>query len=357
MYTLTHITQGLHYLWASLKQRFSNARYPGSARDICRMILERNWNGTYFTTSTHHYQEFWARDFGLVVDALLALGYQERVRKTLSYALKKYQQAGTIRTTISRTGTPFSFPNTYSPDSTALFLYSLMRAQVHDTQFTQQIIDEYARTVLDEHGRVKPGHFSSMRDHAKHESSCYNHCMSILIARIAEKQKLTFPFSEQQLIKILDEYWTGTHYKDDRTTNEPTGDANTFPYWLGVGKDFDKTLNALREHQLLDPFPLKYTSKKQPMILPEIFVKGWQQNTIWPMMGLLFLQILEKHDKKLGQHYRNQYKHLIEQHGTLYEVYRDKKPYQNLFYHADEGMIWAANFLICYHFRFVRNTS
>jgi len=345
MYTTTHAREALHYFTTSLKQRITHTRYRGTARQICRQIIHDNWNGTHFTTSTHHYQEFWARDFGLVIDALLELGYERQVENTLTYALNTYKKARTITTTISRNGIPFSFPDHYSPDSVAWFLYSLNRANMIDTEFAQEMIDRYARCVLDNHGRVKPNHFSSMRDHAKQQSSCYNHCMSILIARIAKNERLKFPFSEKQLVTILDEYWTGTHYQDDRKTSTPTGDANTFPYWLGVGKDFGKTLNTLKEQGLLDPFPLKYTRDKQPMILAELLVRGWQQDTIWPMMGLVFLNILKKYDKKLASSYHQRYAQIIEKHGTLYEAYRDDEPYASLLYHADEGMLWAANYL------------
>jgi len=42
----------------------------------------------------------------------------------------------------------------------------------------------------------------------------------------------------------------------------------------------------------------------------------------------------------------NQYKEKIEHYGTFVEVYgKNGKPYSSLFFSADEGMVWVANYL------------
>ncbi|VVB81172.1 Uncharacterised protein [uncultured archaeon] len=85
MYQPIHFLQGLRYFLASLKQKLKGpTRYQGNADDICRQIVKNCWNGRYFQASTHHYREFWARDFGYCAESLVRLGYLKEVRQTLS---------------------------------------------------------------------------------------------------------------------------------------------------------------------------------------------------------------------------------------------------------------------------------
>ena len=82
------------------------------------------------------------------------------------------------------------------------------------------------------------------------------------------------------------------------------------------------------------------------MIGAEIFVPGWQHDAVWPFLGLLWVQAAKKYDKKLVEKYKEEYAKVIKEHGTLYEVYTIyRQPYKSLFYHADEGMLWASMYL------------
>ena len=102
----------------------------------------------------------------------------------------------------------------------------------------------------------------------------------------------------------------------------------------------------MRNHKLDLPFPLAYTSTPQKMILASIFVPNWENYTLWPFLGFTWMHAVKKHNPKLAQQYKQSYAQIIEDKRTLYEVYNvDGSPYTSLFYHADEGMLWAANFL------------
>ncbi len=348
MYTPIHILQGTRYFLESLKQKIQGpTKYKGNAEEICRQIVKNCWNGRYFQASTHHYKEFWTRDFGYCAESLAKLGYLDEIRKTLAYALEKFSKTG-IKTTITRGGRPFSFPNVYSPDSSALLVYALRVANDKELvekyeEFLQQEIEKFEKIVL-KNGRVQDAQFSGMRDYAKRKSSCYDHCMAILMAREAKKLGFAFGYTEKELTKTLDEYWAG-YYKDDRTTKEPSGDANTLPYWLSVGKNFSDALKTIRKNKLDEPMPLAYSRKPQKMIGAEVFVPNWENNSIWPLQGFLWIQAAKKHSLRLARKYKLTYAKIIEKYGTLYEVYTGDKPYKSLFYHADEGMLWAANYL------------
>jgi len=347
MYQPVHATQGLRYFLSSLGQKIKGpTRYKGNATRICKQIVNACWNGRYFQTSTHHYKEFWARDFGYCAESLVKLGYLQEVKKTLAYALEKYSKTG-IKTAITRYGTPFSFPNIYSPDSVALFFHALRVAGDEKLiekyeEFLQEEINKFAKIVL-KNGRVRRGvQFSGMRDYAKRDSSCYDHCMAILLAREAKKLGFTFAYTEKELVKTLNEYWIG-YYKDDRTTTEPSGDANTLPYWLGIGKNFTETLKIIKENKLDEPMPLAYSRKPQKMILAGILVPNWENYTIWPFLGFIWMQATKKYSAL--SKYKKNYTKIIEKYGTLYEAYSGDKPYKSAVYHADEGMIWAAMYL------------
>jgi len=337
-----HVLQGMRYFFSSLKQKLIGpARYKGSADEICGQIVKNCWNGAYFQTSTHHYREFWSRDFGYCVESLVKLGYLNEVRQTLAYALEKFSKTG-IKTTISREGVPFSFPNVYSPDSVALIMRALRVANDKELikkykTFLQREIDAFGHIVLED-GRVRSAQFSGMRDYAVRSSSCYDHCMSILLAREAKKLGFKFDYSEKQLVKSLNNYWIG-YYRDDLASLAPSGDANALPYWLGVGKDFSKTLRILH-----DELPLSYGCK-QKMIAEEFFVPGWETDAVWPLLGFIWMKAVKKYNPALARKYKANYSAIIEKYGTLYEVYQNGKPYKSFFYHADEGMLWASNFL------------
>ena len=338
-----HVLQGMRYFIASVKQKIKGpTRYKGNAEEICRRIVKNCWNGRYFQTSTHHYREFWARDFGYCAESLVKLGYLKEVRQTLAYALEKYLKTG-IKTTISREGKPFSFPNVYSPDSVALILHALRIANDKELikkykTFLQEEVDAFSNIVL-ENGKVRRHtQFSGMRDYAIRDSSCYDHCMAILLARESKKLGFKFTYSEKELVKTLSDYWAG-YYCDDRTSLEPSGDANTLPYWLGVGKDFNKSLKAMS-----GGLPLSYNSSPK-MIAEEFFVPNWEKQAVWPFLGFLWMRAVKRYKPLLAKQYNTDYATIIEKYGTLYEVYMNDKPYKSLFYHADEGMLWAAMYI------------
>ena len=350
MYHSIHVTQAARYFLTSLGQKIKGpTRYRGSAEEICRQIIKNCWNGRYFQASTHHYKEFWSRDFGYCAESLVKMGYLKEVRKTLAYALEKFAKTG-IKTTITRDGKPFSFPNIYSPDSVALMIHALRVAKDESIieryeEFLQGEIDAFANIVLEDGIVRRNVHFSGMRDYARHDSSCYTHCMAILLAREAKLLGFHFPYKEKQLVRRLDDYWKG-YYRDDRSNPEPSGDANTLPYWLGIGKDFTKSLNIIKKQGIDAPFPLAYSSKKHPHVLPiEILVPGWQHDAIWPFLGFLWVQAVKNYGEEIKK-YKQAYAQIIKKNGTLHEVYHPTgKPYKSLFYHADEGMLWAAMYL------------
>ncbi len=348
-----HLSEGWRYFRKSFVRKFSGPRrFSGSAKDICVQIVDACWNGVYFRNSVGHYGEFWSRDFGFSVDALLKLGYRGKVLFTLDYALSKFSKSG-IKTSISPSGVPFSFPDVYSPDSVALLFYALRVSNAKSLvtkyrDFLQKEVEKFFKVVIDETGLVRPLHFSSMRDYSVRVSSCYDNVMVGLMAR--EAKLLGFEVPKKNWSNILKKhFWTGEYFKDELNGKHIAGDANVFPFWSGVVKDkkmLRSVVSKLQKVGLDRPFPLKYLGyrAKENMILLDFFVSGWEQNNVWSHMGPLFISLVQRVNRKKAEDYASAYRFVIERDGTLFELYNESGHlFKTLFYCADEGMLWAAN--------------
>jgi len=352
MHTPVLVWQGLRYGCSSLKRKmFGNRRFSGSANRICEQIVDACWNGRYFENSLGNYREFWMRDFGMATEALLRMGKKTQVRATLDYALSRFKSRG-VHTAITRQGMCFNFPNLYSPDSVAWLFHALAKlgdkSLVRENeQFLVTAAEEFAHKVVGRDGNIAKGRFSGMRDYAIREQSCYDCAMVGLMSKSVDALRLHNPIRFDAK-KALMKYWTGTHFKPDLSgARHITGDANIAPFFLDLPKSMMKQAFTMLEHDLVQPLPLKYSSvHEERMIMLEFLVPNWERETSWTHMGLLYLQLLKKVMPDVARSHKQKYARLIEEHGTLFELYDDRmKPYKSLGYYADEGMLWAANFL------------
>jgi len=151
--------------------------------------------------------------------------------------------------------------------------------------------------------------------------------------------------------KIKKEFWNGNYFYDDLNKKKyVAGDANIFPFWLGVFDDnkmLKSCIKSMQNEGLAKPFPLKYTKKDSAKTnFARWFVKNYEGNALWMHMGPLYVQLVKKIDKKKAKDYIDAYTLLIEKHKNFLEVFNpDGSVFRSPFYHADEGMLWAANFL------------
>ena len=334
--------------------------YEGNAQEICQQIINDCWNGSYFQASTGHFCQFWTRDFGWCVESLLQLGYREKVTKTLDYALSTFRKHNNITTAISPDGIPFDFP-TYAVDSVPYIVRGL-RLTKDDSllekyrDFLNQEIQKFCSKVLHaKTGLVKNKHFSSMKDHAIRNSSCYDNTMVAMLNQDLKKiHALENPLVQYDLErKIMDSFWRDTHFIDDLSGKDIiTGDANVFPFWTGVITSramLNSVIKKITELELDKPFPLRYYHTKfiqQKMHPVELFSKGYERDTVWMHMGPLYIKTVRKVHAKLAQEYLSRYTKLIEQYHTYLEVFNsDGTPFKTYFYHADEGMLWSSIYL------------
>ncbi len=340
---------------------FGLKKYKGNPEEICRQIVEDCWNGKYFQASTGHFNGFWTRDFGWCVKSLVKLDYRKECVKTLDYALSRFQKYGRITTTINHSGVPFDFPDVLAPDSLAYLLYAL--AAVNDKglvekykSFLEQQVDFYLKYILDEkNGMIRRNiHLSSIKDHSIRNSSCYDNCMLAVISKSLDKLGLKNPLNIYDYKRIIvKNFWNGKFFEDDVSKKGyVAADANIIPFYFNIVTDkrirrlcFD----AIKKEGLDEPFPLKYAATKRRvsrMIIEEVFAQGYERNTIWMHIGLIYISELMKSDKKEARQMLERYTKLIERYRTFVEVFSPSgKPFKSMYYHADEGMLWAGNYL------------
>ncbi|MEK6900048.1 MAG: hypothetical protein AABX05_02905 [Nanoarchaeota archaeon] len=354
---LHYVTEGPRIFFSSWKNRIVPKRYQGSAEQICSQIIKDCWNGRYLQTSTGNFSQFWTRDFGMCTRSLLDLHYQKEVHHTLRYALNNFKQHHKITTTITPGGKPFDFP-TFAVDSLPWLIHSIKVSKFHYDPFkdllNKQIHLFYKKVINPNTGLVRPEvHFSSIKDFAIRKSSCYDNCMAALLAKDLKGMRLDNPFvniSYPELIKR--HFWNGEYFYDDLTAQKyVAGDANLFPFALGIITDDEMLRSAVRKIQqegLDQPFPLKYTSSRSKVnfIWQETFLRNYESDAVWMHIGPLYVKLLQQIDKDKARLYKEKYRSIIEEHKNFMEVFDSKgRPFSTPFYHCDSGMLWAANYL------------
>lgn len=349
-------------------------RYSGSVEEISIKIIENSFNKKkrYYQVSSGHFCQFYARDFGMVCQSLINIGYKKEVKETLSYAMKAYESSGNITTQISPRGVPFNFPN-HTPESAAYMLHSLiilddkLLLEKYSSFFKKIAKNIYEQDIEKETGLLrKDKHFSSMKDHSLRTSSCYSNSMLGMFSNDLKKAKIPSELTKFDYNKILISYfWKKDHFIEDLSgKNIVSSDANVFPFWTGVVSDKEKAKKAIKSIQkknLDKPWPLKYTSKEdvpKKLHFADIFAYGYEHDTIWMHLGMCYLKVLNMYDKKTLHKHLDQYARLIKEHKNFLEVYfANKKPFKRFGYVCDESMIWVAGFLDLYKKKFFNSLT
>ncbi|MFC1690648.1 hypothetical protein ACFL0W_00580 [Nanoarchaeota archaeon] len=372
MKSLTILSEGIRIFRLSrARMKRGLSRYRGDPAKICRQIIENCWNSRYFQTSTHNFAEFWVRDFGFCAESLVKLGYRDKVSKTLEYALSIFEKNKKITTTITPKGKPIDIYS-YSPDSLPLLVRTIKIVDDRKLfskykNFLQKELYKYYKIVIDKKtGLVKKKKFSSMKDYSIRKSSCYDNCMAAMMNSDLQelnkknKLKLTNPLKNTDFKQLIKQnFWHNGYFLDDLSgSTHVAGDANTFPYWCGLfdpnknkeNKDMLKSsIKNIQKYKLDYPFPLKYTNvrlDKQKMSPQEIFVRDYETNSIWIHMGLAYIEVVKKVDRKLAKKYVDSYTELINKYGTFLEVFdKNAQPFRTPFYLCDEGMLWCSSYL------------
>ncbi len=348
------------------RKRTGPKRYDGSAREICEQIVRACFHPgkQFFMTSVHSYPEFYARDFGRCVPALLAAGLEREVGDTYRYAFRQYLRGGRFSLIITPGDRLLDFPH-YAPDGFALFLWGLChlsdRTLVDRHRgFLEREISRFFQKVIEPGtGAVRRGvHFSEAQDFSVRSSSCYSNVMCYLLQQSLDALGLPNPlsaFDYQGL--LLREYWNGDCFFDDANRGGyVTADAAILPFWSGLmGEDalarqrFAAVLARIDAEGLNEPLPSRYGRADQPgrkMLWLDRF-NPWQRDAVWTCLGIHLLETLRRFQPPRYALELRRYREMIERLGCFPELLdgRTGELFQSRCYMADDSMLWAASLL------------
>ena len=364
------LSEGLR-MWRRARRvrREGFTRYEGLPEQVCLQILADCWDEQrqYFRVSPGHFCEFYTRDFALCCESLVEIGYAARVRKTLQYALGRFERHGRMTVAIGPDGTPFDYFLPSGPETVALFLYACDKSRNIDLlmkhkAFLQKEIDRIVHACIDSATllpRVDRS-FSTIRDHAKRKAPCYDAIMIALLAREAHHLGFRFPYDEKKIVDaIRTRYWNGAYFFQDLNRQDVVaGDANVFPFWTGLFTDREvrtRVITSICAAKLDDPLPLRYVSphdarrEKTKLSWVDLLAPDYETTSLWAHLGLAYVRVLAEDDPARARAHLAQYETLIEKYRTFLEVYEEYEggvvPFSRLLYASDEGMLWCANWL------------
>lgn len=362
MLSPTKLSEGMRILSRSLfAKKHGTYKYSGTAEEICAKVVSDCWNKrrNYLQASNGHFCQFWTRDFGICTKALMSLGYEDKVYATLKYSLSVFSRQKKITTSLTPGGRAFDFPYP-AIDSLPLLIHSIREADAKDLLdnnhglFANEI-KKYFEDYFDRNICLarKDVYFSSMKDYAKRHSSTYDNCMLAMLRNDLEKLGFYNPFYEYDIKGTIKEnLWNGRYFYDDLSKEEAvTGDSNVFPFWTGVftsSNILKSSFEAIKKARLDRPFPLKYSSGdgKARFIFLERLARGYEGSSVWPHLGLCFLDVIRDFRKTEFKKYLGQYTKIIEENRNFLEVFDEHgKPFTRALYYSDEGMLWASKYL------------
>ncbi len=352
--------EGLRMLVRSLKVRLKGfRRFEGTDEEICKQAIESCWNARWFQVSSGHFTVFYSRDFSWNCKSLL--GHKKRVERTLTMTMEIFRKHDRIAVAINDKGKPFDFPN-YAIDSIPSMMRSLRIDKAKgiiekNKEFLEKEVKRYFKRCIDAStGLVRADkHFSSIKDHSKRSSSCYGNCMVAMLSSDLDWAKLENPFKDYDYPTLIKKFfWTGEYFLNDLSGDKSiTGDSQVFPFWCGVFDDkkmLRSCITSIQKEGLDKPFPLKYHLKEKgdhKMRLYDLIVNDYETHSVWAHIGMLYIGLVSKVDKKLAKEYLWHYKREIERYGTFLEIFDEKgDAFRTPLYITDEGMVWSAQYLV-----------
>ncbi len=321
----------------------------GSVKEICRGVVDDCWNGKYFVAGTH-FNQFWSRDFGWCVKALVKEGYRDRVIRTLRNVLQIFEKEGKVKVLVAgRKG--IDYPS-FAVDSLPWIVRALRESGLREFRtFIEKEASRLAKLIDRETHLLRKGYFASIRDCAVRNSSTYDNTMLAMLSSDLDALGFKNPLSKFRIKDAMIKYlWTGTHFKNDLDDESVSADAVVFPFTTGVFKDkgmIKSSIEKAVKEGLSSPAPLKFSVRdiKKPIVGYSL-LKNYQGTSVWTHTGPLFISLLRKVRPALASRHIRTYKKIIRRFGTYPEVLNSHlNLFRTPFYRSDEGMLWAVNFL------------
>lgn len=347
-------------LWHLFRYRYfrTHAQFSGGPDEICRQIVDKCWNGTFYTTSIGNFDYFWIRDFAAVAKSLRQLGHVDRVRATLTWALVQYMEEDAVTSCITPSGRLFDAPKP-GIDTLPSLLHCVWSAKyslnVAERAFLNRQLELFTHEYLDETtGLIRPGiDAAELRDGVKYDRSAYSVSMVERMAWSAEQLDLTFSYpSEIYRTELVDHYWNGEYFNADYENTAFSADCALVPFIMRSVEDatmLRKTLDYVQKRSLATPYPIRYTDTPRKFYYrwwAKTVMRNYAGDTIWTWHGAYYLRLLYGENRAEAVDVERDFRAMLKRYHTFPELlHPDGRLYNSLLYKSSEGMIWAAIYL------------
>ncbi len=343
------------------KSRYKN--FGDNYKSITNNIVKDRWNGDYLEAGQEvHLSSFWVRDLGWSTKGLINLGYKDRVKSSIEWAMDKFMKNGHLTTTISREGFCYDV-DTYGADTLPFVLHIINEINEPDLlqkykKFLNSEINYYYSLVYDPKLRmVNPLKlFSIPKDMIKiRNTTVANTFMLFLVKQLEGLKGFDNPFPDFDSLKkvFMKAFWRIDHFANDRGFKErvDSSDANIWPFWTGVVEDKYKLSQSLKWIQKLRfdrPLPIKYHNKNYDHLanfFSRIVVPNYQGNSIWTMNAPLYIELVNNVEPLYARQVLTRFVKSIESWHNYFEVLTPDGtgPLQGrLGFRSGSAMLWAS---------------
>lgn len=347
-------------LWHLLHYRYirKNAHIEGDPETVCKEILNRCWNGTFYTTSIGNFNYFWIRDFAAVAKSLRRLGHSDKVQATLRWALQHYMRENAVTLCITPSGRLFDAPKRGIDTLPSLIhcIWSIRyELSTAEKAFLNEQLTEFVRDFIDPgSGMLRPKlDYAELRDGVVYDRSAYTVAMVERMAYACENLGLNYPYRhELYQQELISHYWNGYYFSADYDNQAFSAECALVPFIMRSIEDTEKlnlTLDYIHQRGLALPYPIKYTDtpgKFRYRMWAKTVMRNYAGDTIWTWHGAYYLRLLWGQNRSEAPRYQSAFDDMIARYKTFPELlHPDGSMYNSLLYKSSEGMIWAAIYL------------
>jgi hypothetical protein len=151
--------------------------------------------------------------------------------------------------------------------------------------------------------------------------------------------------------KLRKHFWLGDRFRDRLGTDATSGEANVWPFQLGLIDDrsmLTAALATLRREGYTTPYPLKFEVDHRTdgqLWAFRIWSPDYQTTTSWTSLGSVYLSLLREVDPGAAAVPIGRMRELIERDGTFWEVLDSRgRPWRSAsgLSISDSSMLWGA---------------
>ena len=146
-------------------------------------------------------------------------------------------------------------------------------------------------------------------------------------------------------------FWIRDRFRDQLGSDETSGEANVWPFYLGLIDDREMlaaALSTLEREGYATPYPLRFsvradTDRVVPVL--RLWSPDYQTTPVWTSLGSVYLSLLREVDPPKASIELDRMRRLIEGDGTLWEVLDlTGRPWQSRLRLSisDQSMLWGA---------------